>query len=187
MIVKRIFDILFSIFALAMLILPMCLIALAIKFVDKEPIIHFSLRMGKDNVLFKMPKFRTMSINTPQVATHLIENSTQITKLGSLLRKYSLDELPQFWSVLIGDLSLVGPRPALFNQWDLIEKRKKHGVDKIKPGMTGWAQINGRDNLSIDEKVQKDIEYMNSVGFLFDLKILFKTYSKVIQAKNISH
>lgn len=154
----------------------------------KGKIIYFSKRVGINSKIFIMPKFRTMRVDTPQLATHLLREPDQyLTFIGKFLRKSSLDELPQLISILYGDMSLVGPRPALFNQYDLINKRKSLGIDKIKPGITGWAQINGRDDISIDEKVKLDQYYLNKKNTMFDIKILFLTILKIFKFKNISH
>jgi O-antigen biosynthesis protein WbqP len=186
--VIRTFNIFISIFALLIFSIPLLLVWFLIKITSKGPAIHWSKRIGKHNEIFLMPKFRTMLINTPQVATHLLSNSTNyLTPIGGFLRKSSLDELPQLWSVLIGDMNLVGPRPALFNQDDLRDLRTKLGIDKIAPGVTGWAQINGRDELPIPVKVQFDKEYLERRSLVFDLKIIFLTIYKVLARKNITH
>jgi len=185
---KRLFDIVFSIILLVILLMPMILIAIAIKASSGGNILYWSDRIGRDNVVFKMPKFRSMLINTPAMATHLLKNpKSALTPIGSLLRKYSLDEFPQLWSIIKGDMSFVGPRPALFNQEDLISLRSTQGVDKILPGLTGWAQINGRDELSIVEKVKMDTEYLERRSFFFDLKILWLTFLKIVRKDGISH
>jgi O-antigen biosynthesis protein WbqP len=185
---KRAFDFLFSIILIIILFIPSILIAILIRITSKGQALHWSKRVGKNNIIFKMPKFRTMKINTPQLATHLFKNSSNaLTPIGNFLRKYSLDEIPQLWSILKGDMSFVGPRPALFNQTDLIQLRSNHGVEKILPGLTGWAQVNGRDNLAIEDKVAKDIEYLLQSSFLFDLKILWLTIRKVIRKDGVSH
>ena len=161
---------------------------MAIKITSQGSILYWSERVGKDNTIFDMPKFRTMKIGTPKVATHLLGNpSDHLTIIGSFLRKTSLDELPQLWSILIGDMSLVGPRPALFNQYDLIELRTQFGVDKLTPGLTGWAQINGRDNISIREKVQFDVYYLTNISWSLDLKIILLTIYYAIRRVNVSH
>jgi O-antigen biosynthesis protein WbqP len=150
--------------------------------------LNWSIRVGKDNVLFKMPKFRTMHLNTPVVATHLLKNPSQyLTSIGLFLRKTSLDEIPQLWSILIGDMSFVGPRPALYNQYDLIKLRTSRGIHKLTPGLTGWAQVNGRDNLSISKKVNFDEEYLKKKSIDFDLKILCLTFIKIIRREGIQH
>ena len=170
---KRIFDLGLALFASCILLLPIALVALFVKMTSKGPAVYWSDRVGMHNKIFKMPKFRTMRVDTPAVATHLLTNPKQfLTPIGSFLRKSSLDELPQLWSILKGDMSFVGPRPALFNQDDLIALRTRYGVDNIKPGLTGWAQINGRDELPIPEKVALDAEYLERQSFWFDIKIL---------------
>ena len=185
---KRIFDIVFAIILLVLLFCPSILIAIAIKLTSKGKILYWSDRVGENNNIFKMPKFRTMKTNTPEVATHLLINSANsLTPIGKLLRRYSLDEIPQLWSILIGKMSFVGPRPALFNQNDLIDLRSNYGIDKLLPGLTGWAQINGRDELQIKDKVKKDLEYLNKRSFLFDLKIMWLTIVKVFKKDGVSH
>ena len=185
---KRSFDLIISLLALLFLMLPIVVVAIAVKLTSKGPIIYWSNRVGRFNKIFRMPKFRTMRIDTPVVATHLLNDPKKfLTPIGSFLRKTSLDELPQIWSILIGDMSLVGPRPALFNQEDLIALRTQNGVDKVLPGLTGWAQINGRDELPNPEKVKFDIEYLNRQTFLFDLKIIFLTALKVVKRDGVSH
>jgi len=184
---KRIFDIALSITLLIFFIFPSVLICLIIKLTSGGPVLYWSIRIGKNNVPFKMPKFRSMIVNAPQVATHLLnDHDKYITSFGYFLRKTSLDELPQLWSILKGDMSFVGPRPALFNQYDLIEKRTRNDVHKLMPGLTGLAQINGRDNLNLNNKVEIDIEYMRSKNLLFDILIIIKTIKYVITAKGIS-
>ena len=171
---KRLFDLCLALLALVFLLLPILVVALMVRLTSTGPILYFSDRVGRYNRIFKMPKFRTMKLDTPAVATHLLSNPEQfLTPIGSFLRKSSLDELPQLWSILKGDMSFVGPRPALFNQDDLIALRKQYGVDKLLPGLTGWAQINGRDELPIPEKVKLDVEYMQNQSVFFDLKIIF--------------
>jgi O-antigen biosynthesis protein WbqP len=173
---------------LAMLSIPLVLVALAVKLTSKGPAIYWSQRVGRHNRLFGMPKFRSMQINTPAVATHLLTDpATYLTPIGGFLRKSSLDELPQLWSILKGDMSFVGPRPALFNQDDLIELRTQAGVHLLQPGLTGWAQINGRDELPIPEKVKLDIEYMQRQSFWFDLFIVWLTALKVLRRDGVSH
>lgn len=185
---KRLLDILITLPALAMLLLPMALIAVAVRVTSPGPALYWSNRVGRYNTIFSMPKFRTMWINTPAVATHLLDNPDRhLTPLGAFLRKTSLDELPQLWSVLKGDMSLVGPRPALFNQDDLIGMRTRFGVDQLPPGLTGWAQINGRDELPIVDKVKLDVYYLDNRSTWFDLKILFKTFLSVIRRDGVSH
>jgi O-antigen biosynthesis protein WbqP len=185
---KRSFDLLASTICIIVTILPMCIVGILIKATSNGPVLFWSNRVGQYNKLFKMPKFRTMKLETPNVATHLLANPDQYrTSIGSFLRKSSLDELPQLYSILLGDMSFVGPRPALFNQDDLIQLRTQYGLDKLLPGLTGWAQINGRDELPIPEKVEFDREYMLNKSFLHDLKILWLTFTKVIAKAGISH
>lgn len=163
-------------------------VALLVRLTSPGPVIYWSDRVGRHNKIFIMPKFRTMRIDTPAVATHLLSNPEQfLTPIGSFLRRSSLDELPQLWSILRGDMSFVGPRPALFNQDDLIALRTRYGIDQMTPGLTGWAQINGRDELPIPEKVQLDVEYMQRQSFWFDLEIIFLTFLKVLKKDGITH
>ncbi len=185
---KRAFDLVSSIAALAIFSFLIAMVALLVKVTSKGPILYWSDRVGRRNIIFKMPKFRTMQVGTPAVATHLLSDSSQyLTPVGSFLRKSSLDELPQLWSILIGDMSFVGPRPALFNQGDLIALRTQYGVDKLVPGLTGWAQVNGRDELSIPIKVQYEAEYLQKQSFWFDMKILGLTFLKVVRRAGVSH
>ena len=185
---KRLFDFILALFLILFLMVPMIIITIVIKLTSRGAAIHWSERVGKNNVVFKMPKFRSMKIDTPDLATHLLKDSSStLTPVGSFLRKYSLDEIPQLWSILKGDMSFVGPRPALFNQNDLINLRSTYGVEKILPGLTGWAQVNGRDDLPIVDKVKKDAEYLKRHSFLFDLKILWLTILKVIRKDGVSH
>ncbi len=185
---KRLFDLLIALVAIVVLALPIWILILAVRLTSRGPANYWSDRVGRQNQIFKMPKFRSMRIDTPAVATHLLENPDQyLTPIGSFLRKSSLDELPQLWCILKGDMSFVGPRPALFNQHDLIELRTKYGVDALVPGLTGWAQINGRDELPIPEKVKLDVEYLHRKSFMFDLKILWLTFIKVIRRDGVSH
>ena len=185
---KRTFDLVFSLILIVLLLLPMLVISIIIRFESSGPSIYWSKRIGKNNTIFLMPKFRSMKIDTPQLATHLMQNSNQfITPFGSFIRKNSIDELPQLYSIFRGDLSFVGPRPALFNQEDLINLRKKHNLDELKPGLTGWAQVNGRDSISIEKKVQYEIEYLNKKNFMFDLYIILITIKLIILRNNISH
>lgn len=184
----RIFNLALAIVVGIILIIPSLLVALLIKLTSKGPVIHWSKRIGKDNVIFLMPKFRTMNIETPQVATHLLKDGTNhLTPIGSFLRKSSLDEIPQLISVIKGDMSFVGPRPALFNQDDLVKLRTEKNVHMLKPGITGWAQINGRDELSIPDKVEYDYQYYLKQSLAFDLKIIFMTIFKVLLRKDIKH
>jgi len=185
---KRVFDLVVSFFSIILLSLPLGIIALLVKFGSQGPIIYWSDRIGRNNIIFKMPKFRTMLVGAPAVATHLLsEPSRFLIPAGSFLRKSSLDELPQLWSILVGDMSFVGPRPALFNQEDLIALRTEYGVDALMPGLTGWAQVNGRDELSIPVKVQYEMEYLQKQSFWFDMKILGLTFLKVVRRTGVSH
>lgn len=185
---KRLFDLCLTMFALLFLVLPLLVVALMVWLTSAGPILYWSDRVGRNNKLFKMPKFRTMQIDTPAVATHLLSNPNQyLTPVGSFLRKSSLDELPQLWSIIKGDMSFVGPRPALFNQDDLMALRTQYGVDKLVPGLTGWAQINGRDELPIPDKVKLDVAYLNHQTFWLDLKIIFLTFLKVLCRDGIRH
>ena len=185
---KRVFDIVFAATMLVVFALPIVLIAAAIRLTSPGSVIYSSDRVGRNNRVFHMPKFRTMRVDTPTVATHLMENPNEyLTPIGVFLRKSSLDELPQLWSILVGDMSVVGPRPALFNQDDLIALRSEAGVQKITPGLTGWAQINGRDELPIPEKVKLDVEYLQRQSFWFDLKIIFLTFVRVVHRQGVSH
>lgn len=166
----------------------MLLVAILVRLTSQGPALHWSKRIGKNNMIFLMPKFRSMRIDTPQVATHLLENpEAHLTPIGDFIRKSSLDELPQIFSVFSGDMSFVGPRPALFNQDDLVALRTEVGVHAIQPGITGWAQINGRDEIPIPAKVQLDEYYLKNMSVLFDIKIIFMTAFKVLRAKNVSH
>ena len=188
MVLKRLFDVLVSAFAALVLALPMAIVAMAVKMTSPGPALYWSKRVGKDNGLFLMPKFRTMRTDTPVVATHLLTDPLRhLTPIGGFLRKSSLDELPQLWCILKGDMSLVGPRPALFNQDDLIEARTAAGVHVLPPGLTGWAQVNGRDELEIPLKVAYDAEYLRRRSFTFDMKILVMTALRVAGAKGVSH
>jgi O-antigen biosynthesis protein WbqP len=185
---KRVFDLFFALIATLVLALPAMLVALAVRLTSSGPILYWSDRVGQYNRLFKMPKFRSMRVNTPAVATHLLSNpGDHLTPIGIFLRKTSLDELPQLWSIVIGDMSFVGPRPALFNQYDLISFRTQAGVHELIPGLTGWAQINGRDELSIEEKLRLDIEYLSRRSVKFDTYILWLTILKVLKQAGVSH
>jgi len=185
---KRSFDLAGAVVAAVCLALPILILGLAVRLTSPGPALYWSDRMGRHNRLFKMPKFRTMRIDTPVVATHLLQNPDQwLTPIGSFLRKSSLDELPQLWSILRGDMSFVGPRPALFNQHDLITLRSEKGIDELLPGLTGWAQVNGRDELLIPKKVELDVEYLQRQSLLFDLKILWLTVLKVLSKGGVSH
>jgi O-antigen biosynthesis protein WbqP len=185
---KRLFDLFSGIALFMLLIIPMLLIIIMVRLTSKGPALYWSDRIGKNNVFFKMPKFRSMLIDTPAVATHLLDNPEScLSPVGDFLRRSSLDELPQLFSVLKGDMSFVGPRPALFNQDDLIALRTQKGVDRLLPGITGWAQVNGRDELSIPDKVALDVGYMNRQSFWFDMKILWMTFLKVIKRDGVAH
>lgn len=185
---KRLFDLLIAI-PLGLILLPLILAtALAVKLTSKGPALYWSNRVGRNNEIFRMPKFRSMRVDTPAVATHLLNNpDAYLTPIGPFIRKSSLDELPQLWSILIGDMSFVGPRPALYNQDDLIALRTEKGVHKILPGLTGWAQVNGRDELPIPEKVRLDAEYLSRQSIAFDMRIMIMTARKVIQREGVSH
>jgi O-antigen biosynthesis protein WbqP len=185
---KRLFDIAMVLVAITVLALPMLLIAALVRFTSIGPALYWSERVGQKNCIFRMPKFRTMQVDAPVVATHLLnEPERYLTPLGSLLRKASFDEIPQLWSILIGDMSFVGPRPALFNQHDLITLRTEKGLHELLPGLTGWAQVNGRDDLPIPQKVQFDAEYLQRRSLLFDMKILWMTVLKVLARDGVSH
>ena len=185
---KRVFDLSLAIIASLVLVLPIMIIALWVKLTSKGPALYWSDRVGLNNTIFKMPKFRSMKVDTPAVATHLLQDPKSVlTPIGDFLRKSSLDELPQLWCILKGDMSFVGPRPALFNQNDLIALRTEYGVHKLVPGLTGWAQVNGRDELPIPQKVKIDVEYLRRQSLLFDLKILWMTLLKVFQRAGVSH
>jgi len=185
---KLIFNLIFVILILIVLAPLILLIGIAVGITSKGPIIYWSRRVGRDNKIFKMPKFRSMRKNSPEVATHLLKNPDKfLSPIGGFLRKSSLDELPQLFSVLKGDMSFVGPRPALFNQFDLIRLRTEKGVSSLLPGITGWAQINGRDDLTIQEKVALDLEYLNNQSLLFDIKVLWLTVIKIIKNDDVSH
>lgn len=186
--VKRAMDSLLATVAFSIFGPTMVFIAIMVLLTSPGPAIYWSDRVGQRNRIFKMPKFRTMRMDTPAVATHLLANPEKLlTPIGSFLRRSSLDELPQLWGILKGDMSFVGPRPALFNQYDLIALRTQHGVDALVPGLTGWAQVNGRDELSIPEKVQFDVQYLQSHSFWMDMKILYLTFVKVIRRAEVSH
>jgi O-antigen biosynthesis protein WbqP len=185
---KRLIDITFGLAILAIFLLVLLFVALLVRVTSPGPVLYWSDRVGRHNRIFKMPKFRSMRIDTPAVATHLLQNSNQwLTPIGSFLRKSSLDELPQLWSILKGDMSFVGPRPALFNQDDLIALRTNAGVHELVPGLTGWAQVNGRDELPIPDKVKLDVEYLRRRSFGFDLWILWLTLLKVLRRDGVSH
>ena len=185
---KRVFDIFLGCLAALVLFVPVLLVAMAVRLTSKGPALYWSDRVGRNNVIFKMPKFRSMRVGTPAVATHLLADArSHLTPIGSFLRKSSLDELPQLWSILAGDLSFVGPRPALFNQQDLIDMRTEHGVHTLVPGLTGWAQVNGRDELPIPEKVKLDVVYLHRQSLWFDVRILWLTFVKVLNRDGVSH
>lgn len=185
---KRLFDLSLVIVAAFVLLVPILFVAAAVRLTSRGPILYWSDRVGNNNCLFKMPKFRSMRVDTPALATHLLQSPDQwLTPIGSFLRKSSLDELPQLWSILKGDMSFVGPRPALFNQEDLITFRTERGVHNLVPGLTGWAQVNGRDELPISQKVALDVEYLHRRSLAFDLKILWMTAIKVIVRDGVSH
>lgn len=185
---KRLFDLVLALWVALVLALPVFLVAIAVKATSPGPALYWSNRVGRHNRIFRMPKFRSMRIGTPAVATHLLTNpDAYLTPIGSFLRKSSLDELPQLWSILVGDMSFVGPRPALFNQDDLIALRTACGVHELTPGLTGWAQINGRDELPIPEKVRLDEEYLRRRSLMFDLQILWLTAVKVLRRDGVSH
>ena len=185
---KRIFDLVLATVAGSILLLPIILVTIWIKWTSEGPILYWSDRAGKNNTIFKMPKFRSMKMDTPAVATHLLSDPKSVlTPIGDLLRKSSLDELPQLLSIIKGDMSFVGPRPALFNQEDLITLRTENGIHDLVPGLTGWAQVNGRDDLATPEKVILDIEYLQKQSFWFDIKILWLTFLKVLRCDGVSH
>ena len=185
---KRLFDFLLAVTAGLVLLLPVVLVAMSVRFTSKGPALYWSDRVGRNNVIFKMPKFRSMRVGTPAVATHLLADArSHLTPIGSFLRKSSLDELPQLWSILVGDMSFVGPRPALFNQHDLISLRTEQGVHTLVPGLTGWAQVNGRDELPIPDKVKLDVAYLQRQSLGFDIRILWLTFVKVLRRDGVSH
>lgn len=185
---KRVFDLTVGLIALAVLVVPALLVALLVKATSQGPVLYWSDRVGRGNKTFRMPKFRSMRMGTPAVATHLLSDpNAHLTPIGGFLRKSSLDELPQLWSILKGDMSFVGPRPALFNQDDLISLRTEKGVHLLRPGLTGWAQVNGRDELPIPIKVEFDEEYARKQSFIFDIKILVLTFGKVLGRDGVSH
>jgi O-antigen biosynthesis protein WbqP len=185
---KRLFDLLLATLAAVILCVPIALVALAVRLSSPGPVLYWSDRVGVRNRIFRMPKFRTMKIGTPAVATHLLQDPDNwLTPIGAFLRKTSLDELPQLWSILKGDMSFVGPRPALFNQQDLIALRTEQGVDALVPGLTGWAQVNGRDELSIPDKVALDAEYLRQRSLWLDIRIIVLTFLKVARSEGVSH
>lgn len=185
---KRAFDLLLALAAAVVLAVPVLLVALMVRLTSPGPVLYWSDRVGRHNRLFKMPKFRSMRVGTPAVATHLLADpAAYLTPIGSFLRKSSLDELPQLWSILTGDMSFVGPRPALFNQHDLIELRTRFGVQELVPGLTGWAQVNGRDELPIPDKVRLDVAYLEQQSLWMDIRILWLTFVKVIRRDGVAH
>jgi len=185
---KRLFDFFLALLVGGLLFLPICFVALLVKVTSKGAVLYWSDRVGKDNILFSMPKFRSMKSDTPAVATHLLEDPKSVlTPIGDFLRKSSLDELPQLWCILKGEMSVVGPRPALFNQDDLIALRTDKGIDKMLPGLTGWAQVNGRDELPIPDKVMLDFDYVQRQSFAFDIYILWLTFIKVVGRDGVTH
>ena len=185
---KRLFDLALALIAASLLIVPIVFVVFLVKLSSKGPVLYWSDRVGRHNTNFRMPKFRSMEIETPAVATHLlVDPDSFLTPVGDFLRKSSLDELPQLWCILKGEMSFVGPRPALFNQYDLINFRTEKNIDKVVPGLTGWAQVNGRDELPIPEKVVLDVEYMERQSFWFDMKILWLTVLKVVRRDGVSH
>ena len=185
---KRAFDLLLALTAAMVLAVPVLLVAMAVRLTSPGPALYWSDRVGRHNKIFKMPKFRSMRVGTPAVATHLLADpKAHLTPIGSFLRKSSLDELPQLWSILVGDMSFVGPRPALFNQHDLIELRTQCGVHELVPGLTGWAQVNGRDELPIPDKVKLDAQYLQRQSLGFDIRILWLTLVKVLRRDGVTH
>jgi O-antigen biosynthesis protein WbqP len=187
-VIKRLFDLALAIPAALVLMLPVLSIAMAVRLTSPGPALYWSDRVGRHNKIFKMPKFRSMRVDTPAVATHLLADPAKyLTPIGSFLRKSSLDELPQLWSIIKGDMSFVGPRPALFNQHDLIALRTEQGVHELVPGLTGWAQVNGRDELPIPQKVALDAEYLRRHTVVFDVRILWMTFVKVLRRDGVTH
>ena len=185
---KRVFDLCLGGVAALMLALPIAVVALLVRLTSSGPALYWSDRVGRNNAIFRMPKFRSMRVGTPAVATHLLADpKSHLTPIGSFLRKSSLDELPQLWSILVGDMSFVGPRPALFNQGDLIALRTECGVHELLPGLTGWAQVNGRDEVPIPEKVKLDAEYLKRQSLWFDITVLWMTFVKVLHREGVSH
>jgi len=185
---KRFFDLFLALVALCIFAVPLLVVAVMVKLTSPGPVLYWSDRVGRHNRIFRMPKFRSMRVGTPAVATHLLNNpAAHLTPIGSFLRRSSLDELPQVWSILVGDMSFVGPRPALFNQDDLVALRTEAGVHELQPGLTGWAQVNGRDELPIPQKVALDVEYLQRQSFWFDLRIIWLTALKVVKSDGVSH
>jgi O-antigen biosynthesis protein WbqP len=186
--VKRLFDLVLAVVAAIFLAIPILAVAICVRLTSTGQTLYWSDRVGRHNQIFRMPKFRSMRVDTPAVATHLLADpKSYLTPIGSFLRKSSLDELPQLWSIFVGDMSFVGPRPALFNQDDLIQWRTEVGVHKLLPGLTGWAQVNGRDELSIPDKVKLDVAYLERQSMWFDIKILWLTFLKVVRKDGVSH
>ena len=185
---KRIFDLIISLMGLLILLVPMLIVSVLVKLTSRGPVLYWSDRVGRNNAIFRMAKFRTMRQDTPAVATHLLHDPKSVlTPVGNILREFSLDELPQLWSIIKGDMSIVGPRPALFNQHDLIDLRTEKGVHELMPGLTGWAQINGRDELPISQKVDLDVEYLHHESVWMDIKIIWLTAMKVLKKDGVSH
>lgn len=185
---KRVFDLVLAAFAVLLLLVPLMLVAVLVRLTSTGPVLYWSDRVGRYNRIFAMPKFRSMRVGTPAVATHLLADAKiHLTPIGGFLRKSSLDELPQLWSIFKGDMSFVGPRPALFNQHDLIALRTERGVHELVPGLTGWAQVNGRDELPIPEKVKLDVEYLQRQSMCLDVYIIWRTVVKVVQRDGITH
>ena len=185
---KRLFDLVLGLTAAAVLLVPVIVVAVLVRMTSSGPVLYWSDRVGRHNKIFKMPKFRSMRAGTPVVATHLLTDARfHLTPIGAFLRKGSLDELPQLWSILAGDMSFVGPRPALFNQQDLIALRTQQGIHTLMPGLTGWAQVNGRDELPVPQKVAFDYEYLQAQSLWFDVKILWITFLKVVKRDGVSH
>lgn len=185
---KRLFDFILALMAASILFVPIVVVAIFVRLTSKGPVLYWSDRVGKNNHIFRMPKFRSMKVDTPAVATHLLQDPKSVlTPIGDFLRKSSLDELPQLWCILKGDMSFVGPRPALYNQDDLIALRTEKDVHHLLPGLTGWAQVNGRDELPIPQKVELDVEYVQRRSFCFDIYILWLTFIKVIKRSGVSH
>jgi O-antigen biosynthesis protein WbqP len=185
---KRIFDLIVSLVGLLILLVPIFIVSVLVKLTSKGPVLYWSDRVGRNNAIFIMAKFRTMKMDTPAVATHLLHDPKSVlTPVGNILREFSLDELPQLWSIIKGDMSIVGPRPALFNQHDLIDLRTEKGVHELMPGLTGWAQINGRDELPIPQKVDLDVEYLHHQSMRMDVKIIWLTFMKVLKKDGVSH
>ena len=185
---KRVLDLFLGMIAAIAFLFPFCILAVLVKLTSKGPVLYWSDRVGRGNRIFAMPKLRTMRVDTPVVATHLLADPQQfLTPVGAFLRKSSLDELPQLWCIIKGDMSVVGPRPALFNQHNLIKMRTERGVHKIRPGLTGWAQINGRDELPIPEKVKLDVDYIRMQSLAFDTKVILLTFLKVVRREGVVH